>query len=1135
MSSFSSLVRCSLLIILLVDEALMFKQHVRSGEPPTAFAQQAYGAPVTDMRSYIGIGCVGMDFDVMLPIEIVALGFYNPSANITPPQIQVAVFDRLTEETVPGADVSFSQQQHGQMYQLGLYSFLTLLGTVVLPVGKYSIVADGYVNGFPLLDTLFTWRETGASLPTHASDRKCPTSSVSFVGSSRYNSWTSSSLIYPSTIGQIAAQFAAGTFFFTTIGCAGPSPPSFAEQAYGTLAEAYYPGVNTSQPSWKYAAVGMDFDVLLPVTLYSIGIFNNHTPLPPGRVMQVAVFDRSSETPVDGTNAALTSKNTVMVGSFSMFGFDEPVTLPLGQYSIVSFGYGDGFYVASQGEVNQPTSGSDGKNCSRPSLAFVGSSRHSNSSTFGFPRAQDHVEAQFAAGTFTFSTISCPAGSDPPAEATLAYNTTSVLGNMFESGAVGMDFDVIFPVRLFSIGVLSNNYSILPPSIALLQVGIYDRVMQLAVPNTMATLTSDTTTRRGSYFMTHFDSVVILKPGNYSIVAFGFGADFPFFQGGSAPQPTRNEHCGERNVLSFTGTGRRAPNATRIEFPTEAGASISPAPYAAGTFVYHIASGCPAPPPPFAQQAYGSDVPVGFTNSPGSLGMDFVVNSPIVVYSIGVYSGNVSLPFPMQVGIFDTSSNLVVPETLVAYLTRDNSVRRGLYSMYDFEAPVELQNGSYTIVAFGYGNQFLFVDSGSVSQPTNGADPRCPSVACISFTGTSRFDLSVSLVFPTGQNNRAVAEFAAGTFTFASVACAAQPSSSTSGLSSLDLVLIGAAGMLAIFGCVLVVLRLRPFGARDGPSSTMASERTALMLSLSRSGSSGNSPQSPKRLVEFDGKLCTRLKLIGRGANGSVYTCAMPDGSIIALKEVLLGSGTSATQLQQAQREIEIASSFDHPNVVHFYGSCFDKDENKLTIFMELVSNGSLGSAVREMKSPMPDEIARVYTRQIVSGLAYIHSHGVVHRDLKCDNILLAQDGTCKLSDFGSSRKVLPAPGVSNGAQTIVGTPHFMAPEMLNGSGSESDGGYGRSADVWSLGITILEMMNCGFAPWPDLGSINATILHISSESAEPFMPESLSCEAADFVRCCCKRDPAQRSTSAALLNHRWIAADSFQQIASAQ
>ena len=341
--------------------------------------------------------------------------------------------------------------------------------------------------------------------------------------------------------------------------------------------------------------------------------------------------------------------------------------------------------------------------------------------------------------------------------------------------------------------------------------------------------------------------------------------------------------------------------------------------------------------------------------------------------------------------------------------------------------------------------------------------------------------------------------------------------------------------MLAIFGCVLVVLRLRPFGARDGPSSTMASERTALMLSLSRSGSSGNSPQSPTRLVEFDGKLCTRLKLIGRGANGSVYTCAMPDGSIIALKEVLLGSGTSATQLQQAQREIEIASSFDHPNVVHFYGSCFDKDENKLTIFMELVSNGSLGSAVREMKSPMPDEIARVYTRQIVSGLAYIHSHGVVHRDLKCDNILLAQDGTCKLSDFGSSRKVLPAPGVSNGAQTIVGTPHFMAPEMLNGSGSESDGGYGRSADVWSLGITILEMMNCGFAPWPDLGSINATILHISSESAEPFMPESLSCEAADFVRCCCKRDPAQRSTSAALLNHRWIAADSFQQIASAQ
>lgn len=154
-------------------------------------------------------------------------------------------------------------------------------------------------------------------------------------------------------------------------------------------------------------------------------------------------------------------------------------------------------------------------------------------------------------------------------------------------------------------------------------------------------------------------------------------------------------------------------------------------------------------------------------------------------------------------------------------------------------------------------------------------------------------------------------------------------------------------------------------------------------------------------------------------------------------------------------------------------------------------------------------------------------------------NVLLAGEHRVMLSDFGASKIVGGGAGLtSRGAQTMIGTPCFMAPEVLLGGQSSTsmsssmeniivnyDEGYGRRADVWSLGIAILEMLECGKMPWPAaaMSSPGAILIHISDPSTLPVVPKRLSDAGKDFVRLCCIRDPLQRATCDELLQHPWL------------
>ncbi|KAK2983712.1 hypothetical protein RJ640_002239 [Escallonia rubra] len=154
---------------------------------------------------------------------------------------------------------------------------------------------------------------------------------------------------------------------------------------------------------------------------------------------------------------------------------------------------------------------------------------------------------------------------------------------------------------------------------------------------------------------------------------------------------------------------------------------------------------------------------------------------------------------------------------------------------------------------------------------------------------------------------------------------------------------------------------------------------------------------------------------------GCHFGCS--DGFFFAMKEVsLLDQGDQGRQsIYQLEQEIALLSQFEHENIVQYYGT--DKDDAKLYIFLELVTKGSLLSLYR--KYTLRDSQVSAYTRQILHGLKYLHDRDVVHRDIKCANILVDANGSVKLADFGLAKATK-----LNDVKSCKGTAFWMAPEV---------------------------------------------------------------------------------------------------------
>ncbi|KAG6898071.1 hypothetical protein C0992_006549 [Termitomyces sp. T32_za158] len=207
-----------------------------------------------------------------------------------------------------------------------------------------------------------------------------------------------------------------------------------------------------------------------------------------------------------------------------------------------------------------------------------------------------------------------------------------------------------------------------------------------------------------------------------------------------------------------------------------------------------------------------------------------------------------------------------------------------------------------------------------------------------------------------------------------------------------------------------------------------------------------------------------RGELIGRGTYGRVYLALnATTGEMIAVKQVELPRTASdksdsrqTTVVQALKMEIEMLKDLDHHNIVQYLG--FEETPENLSIFLEYVPGGSIGSCLLKY-GKFDEEITKSFTGQILDGLSYLHSKGILHRDLKADNILVEGSGVCKISDFGISKRTEDASG---GAFTAMrGTVFWMAPEVIN----TQKKGYNFKADIWSVGCVVLEMW-AGSRPW---------------------------------------------------------------------
>lgn len=271
-----------------------------------------------------------------------------------------------------------------------------------------------------------------------------------------------------------------------------------------------------------------------------------------------------------------------------------------------------------------------------------------------------------------------------------------------------------------------------------------------------------------------------------------------------------------------------------------------------------------------------------------------------------------------------------------------------------------------------------------------------------------------------------------------------------------------------------------------------------------------------------------RGQLIGKGSYGKVYLgINLTTGDLLAVKQVEVNQKIAGQDKDKMKdmvaaldQEIDTMQHLEHPNIVQYLGC--ERKEFSISIFLEYISGGSVGSCLRK-NGKFEESLVRSLTRQTLAGLAYLHNEGVLHRDLKADNILLDVDGTCKISDFGISKKTDNIYG-NDVTNKMQGSVFWMAPEVVRSEGqgySATEGqGYSAKVDIWSLGCVVLEMF-AGRRPWSKEEAIGA-IYKLGSLNQAPPIPDdvsgSVSPEAVAFMSECFEIDPGERPTAETLL-----------------
>lgn len=253
------------------------------------------------------------------------------------------------------------------------------------------------------------------------------------------------------------------------------------------------------------------------------------------------------------------------------------------------------------------------------------------------------------------------------------------------------------------------------------------------------------------------------------------------------------------------------------------------------------------------------------------------------------------------------------------------------------------------------------------------------------------------------------------------------------------------------------------------------------------------------------------LTKIGQGASGGVYIAHEVNGdgkvtNTVAVKQMNL---EQQPKKELIINEILVMKGSRHPNIVNFIDSYLLRGD--LWVIMEYMEGGSLTEIVTH--SVMTEGQIGAVCRETLKGLKFLHSKGVIHRDIKSDNILLNIDGNIKMTDFGFCAQINE---INLKRTTMVGTPYWMAPEVV------SRKEYGPKVDIWSLGIMLIEMIE-GEPPYLNETPLRALYLIATNGTPKLKEPEALSYDIRKFLSWCLQVDFNKRANADQLLQDKFI------------